>query len=108
MKNILVAFVALGFAFSALAVTVTNRGEVVTVTTLADVESATRDTNEVTLVSEPLRVLLSTDVDLTATDAQAYVDDSPGQLLVSIGATGTTKIVYISNGWGTNDWILLK
>ena len=108
MKKILVALVAFGLSFAALAVTVTNRGETITVTTLADVETATRDTNEVTLVSAPLRVLLSTDVDLTATDARAYVAEAPGQLLISIAATGTTKIVYISNGWGTNDWVLIK
>jgi len=36
------------------------------------------------------------------------VSEGPGQLLVSIAATGTTKIVYMSNGWGTNDWVLIK
>lgn len=108
MKKVFVSLLAFVLSFSAFALTVTNRGEVITVTTLADVETATRNTNEVTLVSEPTRVLLSTDVDLTATDARAYVAEAPGQLLISIAATGTTKIVYISNGWGTNDWVLLK
>jgi hypothetical protein len=108
MKKILVALVAFGLTAAAFAVTVTNRGEVITVTTLTDVEVATRKTNEVTLVSAPMRVLLSTDTDLTATDAQAYVSEGPGQLLISIAATGTTKIVYMSNGWGTNDWVLIK
>lgn len=108
MKKILIALAAFCFTVSALAVTVTNRGEVITVTTLTDVEVATRNTNEVTLVSEPMRVILSTDVDLTASDAQAYTPEAPGQLLISIGATGTTKIVYISTGWANTDWILLE
>ena len=89
--------------------TVTNRGEVIVVTTYDDLVAATRDTNLATLVSAPMNTLLDrNDADLTAADAAEFTAEGPGQLLVSLAATGSTKIVYVSNGWGTNDWVLLK
>lgn len=108
MKKFLVVLASLGLAAAAFAVTVTNRGEVITVTTMADVVAATADTNVVTMVSEPVRVLLSTDSDLTAADVLSYTPEAPGQLLISVNAAGDTKIVYIANGWANTDWVLLK
>ncbi len=108
MKKVLIALVAFGLTAAAFAVTVTNRGEVVTVTTLDDVVSATADTNVVTLVSEPVRVILSTDTDLTSGDVLAYTPEAPGQLLISLNAAGESNIVYVAVGWANTDWLLLK
>ena len=110
MKKFLIALIAFGLTSAAvLAVTVTNRGEVISITTYDDMVTATQNTNVTTLASGPWVSFLSTDTALTATDvAGNFVPDGPGQLVIGIFSATATGAVYYSDGWTTNDWKLLK
>lgn len=109
ISKILAVLFVLALGAVAYGETITNRGEVITVTTLEEVTAATADTNVVTLLAGPYAsILVPNQVDLTAAEMTAYVPQGPGQQAISLAATGTTKIVYGSVGWTTNDWILIK
>jgi hypothetical protein len=106
MKKLLVALAVAGITFATLAQTVvTNRGEVIEVTTFADMQTAT-DKGLDTFVSYPPHVILSDSTNLTLAAAQQYTG-VPGQLLVSIATSSSSNIVYINTQGGTN-WVLLK
>lgn len=104
----LAAVLALVVGFAVSAATVTNRGEVITITTYDDMVTATQDTNVMTLATGPWVTILVNDTAFTATDATAYTPDGPGQLLLSYNSATATGFVYIADGWSTNDWTLLK
>ena len=110
MKKALIgfcAFLLVAVSVSVAQTVVTNRGEVIEITTYDDMLAATQDTNIVTLASGPWVTLLANDTALTATDAQDYIPDGPGQLLISPVSATATGSVYISTGFTTNDWELL-
>lgn len=108
LKVLLAVFVLAVFGAlpSAQAVTVTNHGEVIEITTLTEKIASESDTNLVTLAIAPPPVLLSTDTALTLSDAQAYTG-VPGQFLVAINSATATGRIYQCFAYGTN-WVLTK
>lgn len=107
LKVLFLSFVlALGVLAGAQAVTVTNQGEVIEITTLAEKIASESDTNLVTLSIAPPTVLLSQDTALTLSDAQAYTG-TPGQLLIAINSATATGRIYQCYAYGTN-WVLIK
>ena len=83
--------------------TVTNRGEVITVNTMADLPKSTETTEIVNVTVANL-----TQIDTaTTTVATGYTPAFAGQIL--LGRTGAgTNSVWIAKGDTTNDWVKVQ
>lgn len=95
MKKLIAMFAVALVAASAFAVTVTNRGQVITIQTLEDTIADTDDASIVTKMSDG--TILDTNSTVTTT---IYTPDAIGQHLV-----GTVNdLLFVATGFTTNDW----
>lgn len=103
MKKFLTIFaVALLVGAAAYAVTVTNRGQVITSQTLNDTITDTADTSVITDVQNG--VMIDTNANLVAT----HYDPEYGIGCVLIGVNATNaNVIYMSTGDTTNDWLAI-